>query len=296
VERSTRQLALVGVAGLVVLATYIPTIVWLWSRWTMSVWHNAHGALVPPVVAYLIWLELKAKPELPPASSAWGFAFVVPALLMHVLDTGMHTQLLSAISLVLLLPGLSLLFLGVDRTRSITFPLAFMVFALPIPLSVTERLHLALRHVATSGTANLVPWIGIPVYADGTTLHMAEADLQIGDACSGFSTLYAAAAVACLTAWQARGWKRRLLVLGSAAPLALGANVLRIVLLVFVVDRSHIDVLETWIHPASGMLTFAIALPIILWLGNSPALPPRPAVTSAPNAGDGDAAGATVRP
>ena len=28
-------------------------------------------------------------------------------------------------------------------------------------------------------------------------------------------------------------------------------------------------VLETWIHPASGMLTFALALPVIMWLGQS---------------------------
>jgi exosortase len=255
--------------GAALVALYAPTAIWLWGRWTMSVWHNAHGALVPPVVAYLIYGELKATRGLPTSASAWGFALLIPALILQIADTGMHTELLSAVSLVLILPGLSLLLLGVERTRRIAFPLAFMVFALPIPLSLTERLHLVLRHVATDATAALTSLAGIPVFAEGTTLHLPETDLGIADACSGFSTLYAAAAVACLTAWLADTWQRRLLVLVSAAPLAIAANILRVVLLVVVVEYTGTDVLETWIHPASGMLTFALALPVIMWLGQS---------------------------
>jgi exosortase len=266
VSKRLEQFALLFVAAAVV-ALYAPTAAWLWGRWTMSVWHNAHGALVPPLVAYLAYLELKDRRSLPIDASRLGFVFLVPALILHVLDTAMHTEVLSAISLILILPGLSLLFLGAARTKAIAFPLAFMVFALPIPLSLTETLHMVLRQVATVATAAAVPLLGIPLFAEGTTLHLAEADLVVGDACSGFSTLYAAAAVACLTAWQAPSWGRRALVLAMAGPLAIGANVLRIILLVVVVEKTGVDVLETWIHPASGMLTFALALPIIMWLG-----------------------------
>jgi len=260
-----------GLAGLAIIAVYAPTVVWLWGRWTMSVWHNAHGALIPPAVAYLAYAELKRRPDLPVAPSAWGFALLGPALFLHALDTGMHTGLLSAASIVLALPGLALLFLGGARTRAILFPLTFMLFALPIPLSLTERLHLVLRHIAAEATAAVVPFLGIPVYAEGTTLNMESATLAVGDACSGFSTLYAAAAMACLIAYGADGWKRKIVVLASAAPLAIAANVLRIILLVAVVAETGVDVLETWIHPASGMLTFALALPVIMWLGRPPA-------------------------
>jgi exosortase len=270
-------------AGVALIAVYAPTMAWLWERWTLSVWHNAHGLLIPPVVAYLVYLELRST-RAPLSSSALGFAIVIPALALHVLDTAMHTQLLSAASLVLILPGLALLLVGVARTKAILFPLAFAIFGLPIPLSLTERLHLALRYVATDATAWAVPLLGIPVYAEGTTLHLAGASLTIADACSGFSTLYAAAAMACLTAYQAEGWQRRLLVLASAAPLALAANLVRILILVAVVASTGVDVLKTWIHPASGMLTFALALPVIFWLGqprpgeNGQPRPPEPAL------------------
>lgn len=259
-------------AVLVTLAlVYLPTVLWLFDRWTMSVWHNAHGMLIPGVVGYFAYHELKQVRNLPTASSAWGFAFLVPALALHVLDAGIHTQLLSAASIVLILPGLSLLFLGRRRTAAIAFPLAFMALMLPIPLALTEPVHLLLRKIATYGTSLVVPWLGITAYVEGTTFHLVNASLHVGDGCSGFSTLYAAGAVAALTAYSCPNPWRRVLVLMSAAPLAIAANVLRVILLIAIVHRTGIDVLSTWVHPASGVLTFALALPAIFWLGSTAA-------------------------
>jgi len=255
--------AVLALFGLV----YYPTIAWLFDRWTMSVWHNAHGMLIPVVVGYFAYHELARKRRVQAGSSAWGFAFLVPALALHVLDTGMHTQLLSAASIVIALPGLSLLFLGRERTLAIAFPLAFMAMMLPIPLALTESLHLVLRQIATVASSAIIPLLGITAYTEGTTVHLAGATLQVGDGCSGFSTLYAAVAVAALTAYGTPGWRRRILVLAAAAPIAIAANVLRVTMLIAIVDWTHVDVLSTWIHPASGMMTFALALPVIFWLG-----------------------------
>jgi len=191
----------------------------------------------------------------------------VPALLLHALDAGMHTQLLSAVSIVLLVPGLSLLTLGVARTKSILFLLLFLAFALPIPLTFTEQIHWQLRHIAAAGTSVIVPWLGIPLYAQGTTLFTAKGTLLVLDACSGFSTLYAAMALAFLTAYTAPSTWRRILVLVSAAPIAIAANLVRVSFLTVLVGIGRADLLETWIHPASGMMTFALGLPLIFWLG-----------------------------
>jgi exosortase len=257
---------LAAVAGLFA-AVYFPTFRWLFDRWTMSVWHNAHGMLIPVVVAYFVQQELAQRRHLPASASALGFCFVIPALALHALDTGMHTQLLSAASIVLLLPGLSLLFIGRERTMAIAFPLAFMALMLPIPLSFTEPLHLVLRHIATAGASAVVPLLGITAYTEETTVHLTEATLQVGDGCSGFSTLYAACAVAALTAYNCPDWPRRILVLLGAAPIAIASNVLRVAMLIAIVDWTNVDVLSTWVHPASGMMTFALALPVIFWLG-----------------------------
>jgi exosortase len=260
---------LLGAVGLSLLFVYAPTIAWLWGRWTMSVWHHAHGLLIPPLVAYFASQELRRFRGQPASSSALGFLFVVPALAMHVLDTAMQTQLLSAASIVLLMPGLALLFLGVERTKAIAFPLLFLAFMLPIPLAFTEHLHLVLRKIAAVGTAFVLPLTGLPVFRDGYLLHLPNADLLVADACSGFSTLYASVAVACLVAYTTPSWRRRLAVLVLAVPIALAANLVRVVLLSWLVYTQGIGVLETWQHSASGMLTFALALPLIFWIGES---------------------------
>lgn len=260
------RLWLWAVALLAVLV-YAPTVQWLWQRWTMGIWYNGHGLFIPFVVAWFAYEGLKPLRGAPVASNPWGFAFLVPALVLHALDMGMHTQLVSAASIVLAVPGLSLLFLGAERTKAIAFPLALLVFMLPIPLAFTARLHLALRHLATWAIGQMAPLLGIPVFIQGTTVHQPNGVLEIADACSGFSTLYAAMAVAVLTAYTCKSWRQRLLVLLAAAPIAILANWVRVVLLVVLVEWRGLEVLDTWMHVASGMLTFALSLPIIFWLG-----------------------------
>jgi exosortase len=264
---------LVPLAAVLLALVYAPTFRWLWGRWTMSVWHNAHGMFIPPLVAWFAWQELKRVGHLPASSSVWGFALLVPALALHVVDTGLHTQLLSAISIVIAAPGLALLFLGAPRTRAIAFPLAFLAFMLPIPLAATERAHLVLRQVATWGASHIVPWLGIPVYVEGTSMHLANGVLQIADACSGFSTLYASLAVAFLTAYTCPDWRRRIVVLVAAVPVAIAANLVRVVLLAVMVYWKGFDILETPFHVMTGLLTFVLALPVIFWLGRAPAPP-----------------------
>lgn len=256
--------------GVALVVLYAPTVAWLWDRWTMSVWHNAHGLFIPPLSAWFAYGALKPLRAHPRQSSAWGFAFLVPALLLHALDAALHTELVSAISLILLLPGLSLLFLGPARTRAIAFPLFFLVFMLPIPLAVTERIHLALRHVATDATAVIVPLLGISVFAEETTLHTSRAVLEVADACSGFSTLYAAMTLAMLTAYFSTSWRRRAAVLLAAAPIAIAANIVRVTLLVVLVYWQGTGFLATGWHEATGLLTFALALPVIFWIGSDP--------------------------
>jgi exosortase len=108
---------------------------------------------------------------------------------------------------------------------------------------------------------------GVSVFREGTVLHTTGGPVTIVDACSGFSTLYASVAVASLAAYTATGWGRRALVLLAVAPIAIGANLLRVLALSLAIVWYGGWVLDTFFHPLSGMLTFALALPLIFWLG-----------------------------
>jgi exosortase len=253
------------------LLLFAPTMHWLWGRWTIDVWHNAHGILIAVVVVYLVWGELRKRHDIPISSNPWGFALLLPALVLHMLDTSIHSQLLSAFALFMSLPGLSLLFMGTERTKAIIFPLLTLFLTLPIPLFLTESIHLTLRHIATDSVAWLLPFFGVPVFASGTLLETPNGLLEVADACSGFSTLYATVTVAILTAYLCPVRHRKILVLAIAVPLAIGVNIVRVLLLTLLVDWVGLDVLNTSAHEISGLLTFVVALPVIFWLGRSPA-------------------------
>ncbi len=249
---------------------FVPTIIWLFERWTMGVWHNGHGILITAVVIYLVWKELKNNSELPQTITPWGFAILIPAFLLHMLDAGMHTQLLGAAAFFLALPGLSLLFLGIERTKLILFPLSMLLFTLPIPLAFTESIHLALRHIAADGTSWLLKQTSIPHFVSGTVIELPNGSLQVADACSGFSTLYATVTVAILTAYFCPSVIRRIIILCIAIPLAISVNVIRVFILTLLVHWFGLDILATAAHEISGLLTFIIALPIIFHIGQPP--------------------------
>jgi len=246
---------------------YLPTAVWLVERWSMGVWWHLHGFVVFPVALLLARRRLRALPPGEPASSALGFLFLAPAVLLQVLDAMLGFRLLSAVSLVVAFPGLSLLLLGRERTRAIWFPLAFLLFAIPIPLVVARQVHLVLRHIAAVGTEAVLSFMGYDVYRDGTRLQVGPEGIEIADACSGFSTLTALFMVGMLLAFLARTrWWRGAVVVAWTFPAAVVANLVRCVILAMLVVAFGSGILDTLVHPVSGVLTFLAAFGLLLVL------------------------------
>jgi len=266
----TQNQWLLGVIILLLLILYMPTLQWLWVRWTMSVWQNGHGILVFALVIYFIWKELQKLKHLPASSNSWGYIILIPSLLLYMLDTGINTQLLSSFAMFSSLIGLSLLFLGAVKTKIILFPLLTMLLTLPIPLVFTETMHLMLRHIATKSVAFILSQMGIPVFTSGTILEIEGGTLMVADACSGFATLYAALTIAILTAYFCTSTKRRLILLLIAAPLAIGVNIIRVLVLALLVNYYGLNILATSAHELSGLLTFMVALPILFIIGKNP--------------------------
>jgi len=261
---------LLGVIIISLLMLYMPTIFWLWGRWTMSVWQNGHGILVCALVIYLIWRELQKLKNILPSSNSLGFIILIPSLLLYMLDTGINTQLLSSFAMFSSLIGLSVLFLGVIKTKAILFPLLTMFLTLPIPLVFTEVIHLTLRHIATKSVEFILNQMGIPVFTSGTLLEIEGGTLMVADACSGFATLYAAITIAILTAYFCTSIKRRIILLLIAAPLAIGVNIIRVLVLALLVNYFGLNILATSAHELSGLLTFMVALPILFIIGRNP--------------------------
>jgi len=262
-DKVWRSAALIGF-----ILVFWPTMHWLWQRWTISIWYNGHGMFVPLVVAYLSYLYLRDDRSCEEESSPLGFAFLIPGLLMVVVDSSIKTQLLSALGLVLALIGLTLLLLGARRSSALGFPLALLFFMLPIHTAFIDRLVLILRRISATGCEHVANLTGLPVMRDLTTLHLPNAALEIADACSGFSTLYASVTMALILAYLAHSTARRIAILIAAVPIAIGCNILRCTLLAYLVNYQGAEVLATPLHPMTGIVSFSLALSILFLLSS----------------------------
>jgi exosortase/archaeosortase family protein len=79
-----------------------------------------------------------------------------------------------------------------------------------------------------------------------------------------------------LAALATSHWRRAALIL-CAPLLAVGANVLRVTLLVLLAQTFGTRLLDTAIHEASGVATFAIVLVLLIAIANTRAPAARPA-------------------
>jgi exosortase len=240
-------------------AFFVPTAVFFYERWTGNIWENGHGIFMPFLMFFLARAALRNDPHPErPESSPLGLLLAVPALLLAVADFAIRTNYLGAVSFVLMLPGLSLLLLGVRRTRMLAMPLLLGVFMIPIPNFMGT--HLFLKTWTARMVEPMIRTVGIPVLREDTVLLLPNETFVVADACSGFSTLYAAVGLSLILARYSRSNLRRVALLLAAWPLALLCNTLRVFLLVVAANSFGTELLDTFFHGASGVATFWLVL------------------------------------
>lgn len=256
---------------------FAPTLAWLWHRWTLGIWYNGHGILIPFILAYLLYDYLRRDPASKEDSSPWGFLFLGAGLLLVVADAAIQTQLMSALGFVVCLPGLSLLLLGRKRTRALVFPLLLAPFMLPIPAGFVAGVHLLLRRITAWGTTHAIEILGIPVLREDTMLFLPRGAIGIVDACSGFSTLYAAITLSFILSFMTHSNARRVSLIIGAWVLAILCNTLRVSTLVLLFHNFGTDPLRSYLHELSGMMSFAVALALLFMIAGRKSLqqPPR---------------------
>lgn len=252
-----------GVWIVAFLALVAPTLAFLWERWTRNIWYNGHGVVMPVLLVFLGAQALRRRSIAYEEPSGWGFAFLVPALALLAIDSAIHTQLLSAFALLLALPGLSLLVLGPERTRALTFPFFLSFFILPIPAAFLQQIHLHLRLWTTWGCVWVLHGLGLPALQEGTIIHLANGALKVVEECSGFSALYAAVTIALVLAYLSRSPGRRVVILLAAFPLALACNVVRVAALAILAERYGYQLFDTPVHVLSGWVSFVMTLALL---------------------------------
>ncbi len=168
---------------------------------------------------------------------------------------------------------------GVTHLRRFAFPLAFVLFALPIPNRVLVPLQFGLQSATTSAAEWTLPLLGVNVIRNGFVLSLPGGDLGVAEACSGVRSITALTAIAAFVAWHSGfGFVRGALLVLLSIPVVAGVNAFRVVLsglLQEYVGKEYIR--DDW-HEGLGVVMVLLGLGLIVLLARLMTSTPTPAM------------------
>ena len=210
------------------IALYYPFIQTLMRDWDANDNYN-HGYFIPIVSAFMIWSlrEELAATEIKPSN--WGIALVVLGLLQLFIAKVGSEYFLQRTSMIVVLFGISFYLFGGRLTRTVQLPLVYLIFMIPLPAIIWNRIAFPMQLFASALTEDVVQVIGIPILREGNVLHLAQTSLEVVDACSGLRSLVTMLALGTAFAFitNREPWKRWVLFL-SVFPIAVAVNIIRL--------------------------------------------------------------------
>ncbi|MFC1978323.1 exosortase/archaeosortase family protein [Chloroflexota bacterium] len=262
--KTTRSRQIIGsvLTGLVVIALYTPVLIWLVGAWFHNPYYS-HGFLILPIAAFVVWTKrrelVRAKPYLT------GVIVLVAGLATYVAGFAWRIYWLSAFSLLVVASGLILYFWGTKAARSMLFPICFLVFMIPLPF--LDSMSITMQSITASGSASVVQAIGIPATQTGTEIYLPGAAFTIGTPCSGMNTLISLLALTTLFLYflKAPFYKKASLFL-LVFPIAIMANIFRIVLLLVIAYFLGADAAMRFFHGFSSLFLFVLAVALLILL------------------------------
>ena len=254
-------------AGLGLALLYVPT----YAGMARGLWGDdayAHGPIILAVVAWLFWRArgVLLDPTLKAAPVA-GTLTLLAGLALYYVGRTQSLPLFEMASHLPVLAGIVLLARGFGGVRRLAFPLLFLLFAVPLPGFVLDFFTVPLKEFVSATVAQALAFVGYPVERAGVVLTIGEHEMLVADACSGMNSLYTLFALGFLYTHLVgpRSIARTLLVLAAVVPIAIVANMLRVIALVLVTVHVSPEAASGLFHDFAGLMVFAVAFGLLAW-------------------------------
>jgi exosortase C (VPDSG-CTERM-specific) len=263
-------------AGILVLCFALP----LWQLFRFAIGSELYSyiILIPFISFYLLWLSRATLPISPRPARLMSLLFLFAGLaltaaywlLFHSSLRSAYDDYLAVMTICFLLffYGISALFWGTPTLRAAAFPLALLVFMIPIPLAMTQEINAFLQSGSALAAAGFFSLTGTPYYQEGLAFQLSDIRLQIAPECSGIHSTLVLFITSLLASYLflRTPWKRALLTL-VVIPLGLIRNGFR----VFVIGQMCIHMgpkmIDSPVHHKGGPLFFVLSLiPLFLLL------------------------------
>ena len=261
---STFSLLMLAIAFLAPFAFYFGT-----ARSFVDVWNSsetfAHGYIIVPISAWLIWRRRANFNALPP--TPWWPAIV----LLLILGAGWlfarmgEVQVVQQYAFGAMFPVIALAILGRRLAWSLAFPLLFLLFAVPFG----EIFIAPLIEFTADFTVWAIQATGIPVLRNGTRFELPTGNWSVVEACSGVRYLISSVTIGCLYAYLTyQSNLRRGVFIAMSIVVPVIANGLRAYMIVMIGHTSNMELATGVDHLIYGWIFFGIVMFVMFWVGS----------------------------
>ena len=260
---------LLCIAVVIAFAAFSGGLFALVERWSRQEEYS-HGFLIPLVAAWMLWSRRDAVIASVGKPSWAGPAVIFLAAIMLIIGELSAFFLLLQLGFVVALLGIVLSVGGTSLLKVTFIPIAFLVFAIPLPYFIDTELSFRLQLISSELGVFFIRLFGVSVYLTGNVIDLGNYKLQVVEACSGLRYLYPLLSLGFLAAYlfQAPLWQRALVFL-SAIPITIVMNSFRIGVVGLLVDRWGTAQAEGVLHFFEGWVIFiacAAILALEIWL------------------------------
>ena len=237
------------------------------NRWGGIDSYYSHGFLIPFISAYLIWLKKDELRKKTLGYSSLGLALILFAVVLHILGTVLYVFSLSGFSIFFFVIGGVLFICGKEITRTILFPLIFLIFIFPLPLAFLSIITFPLKILVAKAGVAMVNLLGVPVLRNGFDITIPGGNLVVGNPCSGLRSLIAFLALGAVLSYLTDiSFLKRLILFFSSIPVAILSNAIRVPILILISHFYGLDAAspESIWHDITGMLVFVLGLALLI--------------------------------
>jgi len=235
-----------------------PVIFKLIESWDVDP-NYSHGFFIPFISLYFFYTkwELIKKSTISPSNK--GLLIVLCGLILFILGWISSLDFVQGISMLIVLWGSIIYLYGKEIGKLITFPICYLIFMIPLPAIVWNRLSVPLSLIASSISTRLMELLGMVVYREGNVITLPNITLQVVEACSGLRSLVTLMALSAALAYMSNlSVFKKIILFLCAIPIAIVGNVIRLTATGILAENFGAQMAQGFIHEFSGWVVFIV--------------------------------------
>jgi exosortase len=246
----------------------------IWAHWSSlgriaAKWWSdpqySHGYLVPVFAVALLWMRRSKFPIQSVRPAFTGIVLLAGAIVFRLASAYYYVEWFDFLSLIPTVAAVVLAWGGPRVLKWAAPAILFLFFMIPLPHTLETAMRTPLRGLGTYLSTYALQTLGFPALAEGHVVVMENSRIGVVEACSGLRMLVVFFALAAGVAMVLRRvWWERLVIVLSAVPIAIIANVTRIVSTGILTDKVNSHVAHLVFHDLAGWLMMPLGL-LMLW-------------------------------